>query len=76
MANQIPDMHNHWRLSNASTIGDCTTPSKLVVYKPMGAECAADRTIAQLAVPLHSSDVTTKYAMSVNYVDLCDVIRH
>ena len=25
----------------------CTTPSKLVVYKPMGAERAADRTIAQ-----------------------------
>ena len=26
---------------------DCTTPSKLVVYKPMVAERAADRTIAQ-----------------------------
>ena len=37
-----------------------TTPSKLVVYKPMGAEHAADHTIAQwdVHVPLHISDVT------------------
>ena len=34
-----------------------TTPSKLVVYKPMGAERVADRTIAQSCsyVPFHSS---------------------
>ena len=37
----------------------CTTaPNKLVVYKPMRAEHASDRTIAQSDVPLHSSDVT------------------
>ena len=35
----------------------CTTPSKLVVYKPMGAERAGDRSIAQSCsyVPFHSS---------------------
>ena len=56
----------------------CTTPSKLVVYKPMGAERAADRTIAQSCsyVPFHRSAwCHNNFALHIS-LDLRDLIAH
>ena len=54
----------------------CTTPSKLVVYKPMGAEREADHTIAQSYsfIPFSRSvQCQNNFALGSS-VDLRDVI--
>ena len=56
----------------------CTTPSKLVVYKPVGAERATDRTIAQACsfVPFHRSAWCHNNFALRSSVDLRDLITH